>query len=273
MSSTTAPSRPGSRSDGALGAEIRLDPSPKRIRVYIDGSVVGDSIAAVLAYATGHHPQYLLPDSDIEWSDLDVDTASQHDVLGSYRSVRARSGSAEIGRSYVAGHAAGSTAFVFEAMDSWFEEDEQIWFHPRDPFRRVEVIESGRHVEITVNGAVLVCSDRPRLVTETGLPARWYVPRAHVDWAKLRPSATTSGCQYKGLAAWWHVQTDDADQLGDVVWGYERPIVEASKLAGLVAFYGEHAAVETWVDGVRQPKPVLDATALNPSLGLVNIRV
>ena len=137
----------------------------------------------------------------------------------------------------------------------------------------VDVIESGRHIEITVNDEVIASSDRPRLVTETGLPARWYIPRIDVEWAMLKSSTTTSGCQYKGLAQWWHVTTADADQLGDVVWGYERPVAEASKLAGLVAFYAEHAAVETWLDGVQQAKPVVAAGALNPSLNLDNVAV
>jgi uncharacterized protein (DUF427 family) len=272
--STTTPSPNSSKSDTLAGpvSEIRVDPTAKRIRVFLGGALLADSTTARLAYATGRHPEYLIPAADVAWTGLEMDGVDcGQDMFGPYRSIREKEGAQEVGRRYSGGPAADYASFVFECMDSWFEEDEQVWFHPRDPFRRVEVTESSRHVEIAVNGQTVARSDRPRLVTETGLPARWYLPRSDVDWSKLTPSTTTSGCQYKGLADWWHVRTDDSDQLADVVWGYERPVPEASKLAGLVAFYAEHAAVETSVDGTTQPNPVLSAGALNPSLGLSNV--
>jgi uncharacterized protein (DUF427 family) len=259
---TTAPSR----------GELRIDRTAKRIRVVLAGEIVADSVRANLAYATGRHPEYLLPEEDIEWGTVDVEDATpDSDLIGLHNPLRSRNHEGTIGRRYVDGSAAGLVSFEFDKMDAWFEEDEQIWFHPRDPYRRVEVIESSRSIEVTVDGRLLADSERPRLVTETGLPERWYIPRVDVDWTQLAPSTTSSGCQYKGEANWWHVDADGGDRLADVVWGYERPIPEASKLAGLVAFYAEHAAVETYIDGVRQPKPRLDTGALNPSLGLKNL--
>lgn len=233
-----------------------------------------DSVAARLGYSTGRHPEYLIPAVDIDWASVAVDNGELvESSLGSYRAIRDEVGGREIGRCYAAGLAAGLASFEFDSMDAWFEEDEQIWFHARDPFRRVDVIESSRLVEITVNGQVVARSQSPRLVTETGLPERWYIPRIDVDWTKMASSATTSGCQYKGVANWWHICQDGSDQLADVLWGYERPVPEASKLAGLVSFYAEHAAVETSVDGVIQPKPAIDSTAISPSLNLANTAV
>ncbi len=240
--------------------------------MFFAGSLVADTISAHLAYATGRHPGYLMPTNDVRWSDLTSDEATEgSDPFGRYHPVRTTSVTDVVGRHYTQGPAEGLVSFDFDKMDAWFEEDEQISFHPRDPFRRVDVVESSRHIEITVDGTVVASSDRPRLVTETGLPERWYVPRADVDWSRLVPSPTSSGCQYKGLADWWHVSSDEAEQLADVVWGYERPVPEAAKLAGLVAFYAEHAAVDTYIDGDLQRKPEMDVTALNPSLGLVNV--
>jgi len=260
--STTAPSR----------GEIRIDRTAKRIRTVLAGEIVADSVRANLAYATGRHPEYLLPEQDVDWGTFDVDDAtSESDLIGSHHLLRSRNREGTVGRRYVDGPAAGLVSFEFDKMDAWFEEEEQIWFHPRDPYRRVEVIESSRSIEVTVDGRLLASSERPRLVIETGLPERWYIPRVDVDWTQLAPSTTSSGCQYKGEANWWHVEADGMDRLADVVWGYERPIPESSKLAGLVAFYAEHAAVETHIDGVCQPKPQLDAAALNPSLGLKNL--
>jgi uncharacterized protein (DUF427 family) len=265
-SSTTVPSPAESPP-----TEIRIDRTAKRIRVFFAGKLMVDSVSAHLGYATGRHPEYLIPVADINWAKVAVDDGELvESSLGSYSTIRTEGGGREIGRRYTDGPAAGLASFDFDSMDAWFEEDEQIWFHARDPFRRVDVIESSRLVEVTVNGQVVARSQSPRLVTETGLPERWYIPRIDVDWTQMTSSATTSGCQYKGVANWWHLCQDGSDQLADVVWGYERPVPEASKLAGLVSFYAEHAAVETSVDGVIQPKPVIDSTAISPSLNLAS---
>jgi uncharacterized protein (DUF427 family) len=276
-SSTTVsspPKSPRSEQRPSLPTEIRVDRTAKRIRVFFAGKLLGDSVSARLGYSTGRHPEYLIPVVDIDWANVAVDDGELvESPLGSYSAIRHELGGREIGRRHSNGLGAGFASFDFDSMDAWFEEDEQIWFHARDPFRRVEVIESSRLVEVNVNGREVARSRSPRLVTETGLPERWYIPRIDVDWTQLRPSETSSGCQYKGVANWWHVCHDGYDQLADVVWGYERPVPESSKLAGLVSFFAEHAAVETFVDSVIQPRPVVDRTAISPSLNLVNMVV
>ena len=257
-----------------LPTEIRLDLTPKRIRIFFNGQLLTDSVSARLGYATGDHPEYLIPVADITWPNVVVDDDELvHSPLGSHRSTRSPVTGRTIGRIYDTGLAEGLASFDFDSMDAWFEEDEQIWFHARDPYRRVDVIESSRLVEVTVNDQAVARTRRPRLVTETGLPERWYIPRIDVDWTQLTSSATTSACQYKGLANWWHVRQDGSDQLADVVWGYERPVPEASKLAGLVSFYAEHAAVEISIDGRIQHTPIINTTAISPSLNLTNASV
>lgn len=254
--------------------QIRIDFTARRIRARLDGFMIADSTEARLVYATGRHPEYGFVPADVSWDQLEVDQdVRRDDLFGGYRSIRGDSSDRPIGRIYVSGPADQLVQFDFAAMDAWFEEDEQIWFHARDPFRRVDVLESSRHVEITVSGHVVASTDRPRLVAETGLPARWYVPRADVDWSLLTPSETESACQYKGIANWLHVDLPEHDRVADLAWGYERPVVEASKLAGLVAFYAEHAAVETLVDGIAQPKPEFEIGWINPSLGLDNVEL
>lgn len=256
-------------------AQIRIGTTAKRIRAQLAGMTVGDSVRARLAYVTGHHPEYLLPVDDIDWTALEGgigdDVPARDDMLGSWTPLRAAG--ATIGRRYHDGAASGLVCFDFAAMGAWFEEDEQIFFHPRDPYRRVDVTESSRRVEITVDGHLVAATDRPRLVTETALPARWYVPRTDVDWALLSESGTTSACQYKGVADWFHVDLPGGERLADVAWGYERPVPEAPKLAGLVAFYAEHSAVETTVDGIAQTSPSFDPSWINPSLGIENVDI
>lgn len=249
---------------------IRIDRTPRRIRAQVSGKTIADSVDAKLAYASGRHPEYMIPVEDIDRTAVSSGDAQDRDDFGSYRQVHLDGGDLVIGRRYIDGPAEGLVQLGFDAMDAWFEEDEQIWFHARDPFRRVDVIESSRHVEIRVDGQVAAESDRPRLVVETALPERWYVPRADVDWSRLVSSGTTSACQYKGVADWWHVIDSAGDRLVDVVWGYERPVPDASKLAGLVGFYAEHASVETVVDGVVQSIPDFDLAWLNPSLHIEN---
>lgn len=249
--------------------QTRIDHTPRRIRVRLENTTVADSVGARLVYAAGRHPEYAFAPTDVEWSGLAVGDADHRDeLLGEYRSIRSAGSGETVGRIYTSGPAEQLVQFEFAAMDAWFEEDEQIWFHARDPFRRVDVLESSRHVEIAVEGRVVATTDRPRLVAETGLPARWYIPRADVDWSVLAPSETESACQYKGIATWFHLDATDHDRLADLAWGYERPIVEASKLTGLVAFYAEHASVETYVDGVAQHKPQFEIGWLNPSLDI-----
>ena len=252
-------------------SQIRIDRTARRIRAQLAGVNIGDSTNAKLSYAQGRHPEYMFPVDDVAWDCVTVgDADPQRDVFGLYSEILAGDANALVGRRYDDGPGEGLVHLDFEAMDTWFEEEEQIWFHVRDPFRRVDVTESSRHVEITVNGTTVAVTDRPRLITETALPERWYIPRADVDWSKLTASDTTSACQYKGVADWWHVDVGDDETLADVAWGYERPVTEATKLAGLIAFYGEHAAVETIVDGVTQQKPRFDPSWLNPSLHISN---
>jgi uncharacterized protein (DUF427 family) len=248
----------------------RIDPTARRIRARLGTRTVVDSTKAKLVYVEGRHPEYFVPVDNVDWKSLETRVAEETiSELGTRQAVT-DSDDAVIGQRYIAGLADGLVHFDFDAMDAWFEEDEQIWVHPRDPYRRVDVLESSRHIVIEVNGVIVASTDRPRLITETGLPARWYIPRADVNWSVLEASETQSYCQYKGTADWWHVSLDDGEKLVDVVWGYERPVPDASKLAGLVSFYAEHDAVETTVDGQEQIVARFDRSMFSPSLHVVN---
>lgn len=252
---------------------IRIDPTPRRLRARLGPHTVADSIRAKLVYVEHQHPEYFIPQDDLDWSILASECAASGTThLGTHHVVRDKDGTA-VGQRFTDGIASGLVHLEFHAFDAWFEEDEQIWFHPRDPYRRVDIIESSRHVDVTVNGVQVASSDRPRLVTETGLPVRWYIPRADADWSVLRPSDTESRCQYKGRADWWDVTLPGEDALVDVVWGYERPVADASKLAGLIAFYDEHDAVRTTIDGAVLATPAFGTTMFNPSLHITNINV
>jgi uncharacterized protein (DUF427 family) len=83
------------------------------------------------------------------------------------------------------------------------KEDEPIYTHPRDPYTRVDILASSRHVRVDVDGVTVADSGQPRILFETGLPPRYYLPLADVRLDLLRPSATQSHCPYKGTASYW----------------------------------------------------------------------
>ena len=147
----------------------------------------------------------------------------------------------------------GHRAFYWARMDHWYEEDDEVCVHPRDPFNRVDVMSSSRHVRIEVEGTTVAESTRPWLLFETGLPTRYYLPKADVHMELLRPSDKETACPYKGRAAYYSVVLGDR-VVPDLAWTYTFPIPEQPKIAGLIAFFDER--VDVWVDGVHQERPV-----------------
>ena len=140
----------------------------------------------------------------------------------------------------------------FFSFDEWFEEDERIVGHPRDPFKRIDVRSSSRHVRIELDGQVLAESFRPMLLFETGLPTRYYLPREDVRMDLLRPTSTRTWCAYKGEATYWSLDLGDRT-LEDLVWTYEAPLSDAGAVIDRVAFFNER--VDIVVDGVRGDRP------------------
>ncbi len=136
-------------------------------------------------------------------------------------------------------------------MDAWFEEDEEVFIHPRDPQTRIAILPSSRHVVVTVDGTVVADSTRPTFLHETGLPMRTYLPKTDVRMDLLTPTETTTGCPYKGFAEYWTLRL--SDEHPDIAWSYRTPLRESLSIAGLVAFYDQR--VEVTIDGVAQPRP------------------
>jgi uncharacterized protein (DUF427 family) len=134
------------------------------------------------------------------------------------------------------------------SMTEWFEEDEVVYTHPRDPYTRVDILSSSRHVRVEVDGVVIAETNRPRVLFETGLPTRYYLPLTDVRLDLLRPSDSASHCPYKGTASYLSLETGDAS-VPDIAWLYRTPLPEGQKVAGLVSFYDDKA--EVFVDGVR----------------------
>lgn len=138
-------------------------------------------------------------------------------------------------------------------LDRWLEEEEEVAGHPRDPHKRVEALNSSRHVEIALDGVVLADSRAPVLLFETDLPTRYYLPREDVDLEALSPSTNRSLCPYKGVAdQYWDAVGPPAAQ--GVAWSYSAPYPAVGKIVGRIAFYNE--MVDVTVDGVELDRPV-----------------
>ena len=135
----------------------------------------------------------------------------------------------------------------WDQMDEWLEEDEPVYVHARSPYTRVDILNSSRHVEVAVDGVVVADSHQPRILFETGLVPRFYLPMADVRLDLLTPTTSTTRCPYKGTATYWSV-----GQHRDIAWCYRAPLPESQKVAGLICFYQERAAIV--VDGVPVPR-------------------
>jgi uncharacterized protein (DUF427 family) len=142
--------------------------------------------------------------------------------------------------------------FRWDALDEWLEEDEPIYGHPRDPYKRVDVLRSSRHVRVELDGVVLAESVRPTILYETSLPPRYYLPFSDVRAELLEQSPSRTLCPYKGWASYWHLVADGR-RYEDFVWMYRSPFAESQKIAGLVCFYNEK--VDLVVDGERLDRP------------------
>jgi uncharacterized protein (DUF427 family) len=251
MSSTTAATR------NARG-RIRVEAGAKRVRAYLGGEAVADTASPVLVWEVPYYPTYYFPAADVR-AELVPDGGVVHSPSrGDARTFTVRAGGKEAPRAALRYEDSpieelrGLIRLDWQAMDAWFEEDEEVFTHPRDPYTRVDILPSSRHVRVEIDGVTIAESASPRLLFETGLPTRYYLPKTHVRMDLLTPTATVSHCPYKGQAEWWSVRVGDRVH-DDLAWSYRTPLPESQKIAGLVAFYNEK--LDIYVDGVLQSRP------------------
>jgi uncharacterized protein (DUF427 family) len=240
---------------------VRIEHVGRRVRTYFAEHLVADSRRVLLVYEARRLPVYWFPVQDVR---MDYLKPTQHTLDGGDGAEPARWNLEVAGRS--AENAAWSypqpgperagledhLAFYWNKMDAWYEEDDEVFVHPRDPYHRVDVLNSSRHVVVAVEGVVVAETRRPRLLFETGLPTRYYIPKLDVRMELLEPTEATTGCPYKGRASYWSVRVGDHVQE-NLVWGYPAPIPECPKIENLLSFYNEK--VDLYVDGELQPRP------------------
>jgi uncharacterized protein (DUF427 family) len=257
--------------------DLRHVPTAKRIRGTLDGDVVVESTHALLVWEPRRiSPMYAVPRDHVraELTSARPVTPGGPGLIHPGIPFHVHSTDGESLSLSAAGRTLGDAAFRpadadldgyvvldFDAFDQWYEEDEPVRAHPRDPFHRLDVRASSRHVRMAHGGQLVVDTRRPVLVFETHLPVRFYVPREDVV-ADLRPSELTTYCPYKGEANYWSTVT-----RRDLAWSYQKPLPDAVQLTDLISFYDD--VMEVTVDGRPHGRPeTAAAEALRDEFGV-----
>ena len=238
-------------------------PSPKRLRVKVGELIVADSAEALVLQESDHLPVYYFPIKDVEESFLMPSTtrtecpykgAASHYSLNTGVTLVQDAGWRYLEPVKGCPPIAEYMGFYWSKMDHWYEEDEEIFVHARDPFRRVDCLPSSRRVQVFVDGEMVADSKKGVFLFETGHPTRYYLPIADTRLELLSPSRYISRCPYKGIASYYHL-TVNGRRHENLVWYYPEPVHEAARIKGLVCFYNEFVD-RVLVDGVEQPKPI-----------------
>ena len=237
---------------------IRVEQGPKRVRAYLGGELVADTKTPFLVWEWPYFPTYYFPAGDVRAELVPTGQTEHSPSRGDgqvYHVKVAGAGADEAALRYPDSPIEALRDLVrldWNSMSEWFEEDELVYTHPRDPYSRVDILASSRHVRVEVDGVRVADSHSPRILFETGLPPRYYLPLTDVRMDLLRPSDTQTFCPYKGTATYWNIAIGDSEHK-DLVWGYRAPLAESQKVTGLACFYNEK--VDLYLDGELQERP------------------
>lgn len=242
---------------------ILFEPSPRRVRVQFAGEWIADSTNAHLLFETRHLPVYYFPRADVR---MDLLAPTEHHTFCPYKG-RASYWTVGVGERAAENAVWGYpdpydevmairdfVAFYWDRVDHWYEEDEEVFVHPRDPYKRVDAVASSRRVEVILGGETVADTRRAMFLFETRLPTRYYLPPEDVRMDLLLPSDKATRCPYKGKARYWSARVGDR-LYPDIVWSYPEPIPECPKIAGRLAFFNEQVD-RILVDGTEVPRPL-----------------
>ena len=238
-----------------------FEPSPRWVRVYFNSQLIADSKKMMLLRETNHLPLYYFPKQDVRmdclqpsnhtaYSDLKDEGIFWHVQVGdkiannAAFTFRNPPGNGPKLEDYI--------AFEWKKMDAWFEEDEEVFVYARDPYKRVDVLPSSRHITVVVDGITVADTQRSWLLFETGLPTRYYMPKHDARMDLLEPSDTVTSCPYKGEANHYSVKIGDKLHK-DLAWFYQYPTLTCSKIQGLLGFLNEK--VDIYEDDKLLPRP------------------
>lgn len=207
--------RPAGRFTAPIPEQVGyIEPFRRRVRATKDGQTLIDSDRVLLVHRPGRPPSYAFPEGDVHGLEARPET-----------------------------DAPGYVTVEWGAADAWFEENEQVLGHARNPYHRVDCLRSGRRLRVEVGGATLVETTETLAVFETALDARLYVDPRHVRTDLLERSATETYCPYKGTATYWSARIGD-ELVEDVAWSYEDPLPESLPLGHFLSFDESRVTLE-----------------------------
>ena len=241
---------------------VRVEVGQKRVRGMVGGEVVVDTTAPLLVWEQLYYPTYYFPVDGIR-ADLLVDAGEtrRSPSLGVAKVYSLATDEFEIDDAVLGYDDSpieeinGTFRVEWDAMDHWFEEDEEIYVHPRDPYKRIDALKSSRHVVVSIDGIEVANSTSPVVLFETGLPPRYYLSKTDVHMDLLMPSETSTECPYKGTAEYWSVEIGDS-VYEDLVWSYPFPARESAPIAGMVCFYNEKVDITLDGEPLERPKTI-----------------
>lgn len=218
----------------------------KRVRGVLNGQYIFDTTKAKLVWEIKYFPQYWIPRADFTSAATFEADKPVSGISSSTSKLSVAGGKVvevlEVPERYNT-ELAGYVKIEFRAVDAWYEEQSQLFYHPKDPFHRVDILPSSRHVKVSLGGKVLADTANEGGVLslwETNFPGRWYLPPTSVKWEYLKPSETTTGCPYKGQASYYNAVIDGKEHK-DVVWFYQNPTQESAPIRGYVSPFSTHS--------------------------------
>ncbi len=238
---------------------LYVEPLRRGMSVELGGSRIARSDDAALLFEPARYPVAYFPIGDIADGALQpADRESTHPELGATRWFDVVGGDGRIAKRGAWQHLdpplqaealRGTVAFAWRAMDAFYEEDERILGHAADPYHRIDIRRSSRHLVVRHDDQVIADTHAPLVLYESGFAPRWYVPRADVVGAALRPVEGQTFCPYKGVASYY-----DIGDAGNAAWSYRAPFDDVDRIADFVSFYLEKVTVT--LDGEQlEPAP------------------
>jgi len=254
----------GQMASPSFGPELRYrwEDSRRRVRVVFADVTIADSKRVMLLHEFGHLPVFYFPIEDVR---TDVMEATDHHTSSplkgeaSYWTIRVGDRVGENAAwSYQNPAPDGPQmqsymAFYWNQMDAWYEEDERVFAHARDPYKRVDILPSSRHMQVVLGGVTIADTRHPQILLETGLPTRYYIPEEDVRMDLLEATETTSRCPYKGKASYWSARVGDK-VFDDIMWSYQNPLPACLPIEKLLSFFNERVDA-IYVDDELLPRP------------------
>ncbi len=238
---------------------IQTEPAFQRIRATVNGKPIADSTNVKMVWEIKWYPTYFFPIEDVALDQFvatdQVDHSPRKGDAQLYDLTvngEVREGAARVYHDTEVEELKGYVALKWDAMDAWFMEDEEMFVHAKDPYTRIDVVQSSRNIRVEIDGVTVADSNMPKVLLETRLPRRFYLPQTDVRMDLLKQSDLHTDCPYKGVASYWNVEINGTTHE-NVVWGYPFPTPESAEIAGYVAFWDEK--LDVYVDGVLQDKP------------------